>query len=317
MTTPLITAPGAYENVAADDYHGNINLLPEPSLSSSGAKKIIAQSPYHFWYDSPLNPDRPEQEDKPHFSLGRLAHDLVLTPEEVENGYHFLPEGFKSNATKQFAVEIELAEHARGQGRTIVRHQDAVKAQEIANAISRNSDALAALSLGVPELTIAYKDKETGVWLRVRPDWTPYSVINGADVMVVSDLKFMAQTHCRPHGFSKAIHDFGYHQSVAFYEDGIEAIYGRRPTNWLFIVVEKDAPYTVSVYELPREDIERGRFQNRIAINRFAECLQRGIWPDYTSEQIEQVGLPFWARKAIDEHGSVNQAALVNSASGV
>lgn len=313
MTTPFITEPGAYPNISADDYHGNINLLPAPSLSSSGAKKIISQSPYHFWFDSPMNPKRPVEDDKPHFALGRLAHDLVLTPEEVAKNYHFLPEGFKPNATKMFATEIELADHARSQGRTIVRHQDAVKAQEIAFAIQSNGDALNALSLGVPELTLVHQDDATGVWLRARPDWLPYSVINGADVMAVSDLKFMAQTHCRPHGFSKAIHDFGYHQSCAFYEDAIEKVYGRRPTHWLFLVVEKDPPYTVSVYELPREDIERGRHQNRIAINRFAECLSSGIWPDYTSEEILSVGLPGWARKAIDEHGSVNQAALVNA----
>jgi hypothetical protein len=34
----LITAPGAYPDIANEDYHRNANLLPAPSLSSSGAK---------------------------------------------------------------------------------------------------------------------------------------------------------------------------------------------------------------------------------------------------------------------------------------
>jgi hypothetical protein len=56
VTAPLITAPGAYADIDAADYHRNPNLLPGPSLSSSGAKTLLGKSPFHFWYDSPLNP---------------------------------------------------------------------------------------------------------------------------------------------------------------------------------------------------------------------------------------------------------------------
>ena len=94
--------------------------------------------------------------------------------------------------------------------------------------------------------------------------------------------------------------NFGYHQSLAFYADGIKAVYGRAPTNFLLICVEKDAPWSVSLYEVPAEDIERGRFQNRQAINKFAECLNLDQWPSYADEPV-QVGLPHWDRRRIDE----------------
>jgi PDDEXK-like domain of unknown function (DUF3799) len=310
---PIITEAGAYADIPMSDYHRNANLLPGPSLSSSGAKKIVAQSAYHYWYDSPLNPNRPEESEKPHFNVGKAAHDMLLMGDDWRKKYFVTPDGFSLAATNKFAAAIKERAAAIEAGIPVLRFQDSQVVEAVTEAIGANKDAINALSNGLPEMTLAWQDKETGVWLRARPDWLPHSIINGAPVRVVTDLKFLAQTHCRPHGFSKALFDFGYHQSAAFYDDGIEAIYGQRATNWLFVAVEKDAPHSVSVYELPQQDVERGRFQNRQAIRTFADCLAADKWPSYTSEEIQMVGLPIWARRAIDEHGSVNAAALVNS----
>jgi hypothetical protein len=93
--------------------------------------------------------------------------------------------------------------------------------------------------------------------------------------MVVSDLKFVAPRNATPDGFAKAIHQFGYHQSAAFYSDGIKAVYGHYPTHWVHVVVEKEPPHCVALYELPGEDIERGELLNRRAIDLFARCLER------------------------------------------
>src|SRR3546814_10975324 len=82
---------------------------------------------------------------------------------------------------------------------------------------------------GDTEVTLVWQDEETGVWLRCRPDFLPSSVLRGAAVRAVSDLKFMAPEYCSPHGFSNAIRRFGYHLAAAFYYEGIEAIYGHRP----------------------------------------------------------------------------------------
>lgn len=330
VDAPIITQAGAYPDIPMDDYHGALNLLPAPSLSSSGAKKIISQSPYHFWHSSPMNvkvveetPEGEEEQEpdevdeKAHFNVGKAAHDMLLMGQDWRKHYFVLPKGFKKNATKKFAEAIAEREAAIEAGMPVLRFQDAKVVEQVTKAIGANKDAINALSNGIPEMTLAWQDKETGVWLRARPDWLPYSIINGQPVRVVTDLKFLAQTHCRPHGFSKALFDFGYHQSAAFYDDGIEAIYGQRATNWLFIAVEKDAPFSVSVYELPQQDVERGRFQNRQAIRTFADCLAADKWPSYTSEEIQMVGLPVWARKQIDEHGGANAATLVNSYEGI
>src|SRR3546814_11868591 len=75
------------------------------------------------------------------------------------------------------------------------------------------------------------------------------------------------------------------------------------------IVVEKEFPYSISLYTLPAADIERGKVQMRMAVRRFADCLAADHWPAYADEPTE-VGLHFAARKTIDFHGSEQDAAL-------
>src|SRR3546814_7527762 len=82
------------------------------------------------------------------------------------------------------------------------------------------------------------------------------------------------------------------------------------------IVVEKEFPFSISLYTLPAADIERGKVQMRMAIRRFADCLAADHWPAYADEPTE-VGLHFAARKTIDFHGSEQDAALINAQEGV
>ena len=309
----LITAPGAYPDVSIEDYHRNANLLPAPSLSASGMKSLLTASPFHFWASSPMNPEPPEEDSAPHLNVGKAAHDMLLLSDRWPDHYHVLPEGYRSSATKKFADAIEEEKEAREAGKVILRHQDALVVERVASAIGLHDLASVALSSGQPETTLVWQDKETGVWLRCRPDWLPNSVVNGGAVRVVSDLKFMAPTNCSPRGFETAIWRFMYHVAAAHYFDGIAQIYGDRPTHWLHIVVEKEFPFSVSLYPLPEGDIARGRGQARIAIRRFADCLSSGKWPGWADEPTP-VGLPGFARKIIDEYGTAQDASLLSAA---
>lgn len=296
---PIIREPGAYPDIDMKVYHGAANLLPGPSLSSSGAKTILEQSPLHYWWNSPMNPARPPESDEPHFSVGKASHDLLLLGGDWKRNYHILPEGFSRAKTKQFAEEIAAADYAKSKGKTIIRASDMELVEVIADKISGNADARNALIRGVPEMTLAWQDEVTGVWLRARPDFLPQSCIDGGLVRIVTDLKFMAASHCSPRGFSRAVDNFGFYISAAWYGEGIRHIYGKPPTHFMFVVIEKDPPHTVSTYWLEDEDIQRGRLMMRQAINVFAECVKRNDWPGYTTRPTP-IGLPTYARMRIE-----------------
>ncbi|MGL4198167.1 MAG: PD-(D/E)XK nuclease-like domain-containing protein [Allorhizobium sp.] len=299
MSGAIISAMGAYEGIDAKDYHGNPHLLPGPSLSASGAKTIIERSPAHFWHESCLNPNR-EESDADHFAVGRAAHDLLLLGGDWETRYHVLPEGFAWNKTVAMAEQIAAASHAKKKGKTLIKAADMELVKRIADRISSSADARNALLRGKAEVTLAWQDELTGVWLRARPDFMPLTVIERAPIRAVPDLKIMAPTHCSPRGFSKAVDNFGYHYAAAHYGEGMKRVYGVYPTHWFHVVIEREEPHTVSLYELPAEDIDRGRLLMRQAINVFDQCLKRNDWPGYADRPME-VGLPIYARMRVDE----------------
>ena len=311
----LITEPGAYPDIPNEDYHRNPRLLPGPSLSASGGKLLLDKSPFHFWSDSPMNPTRPAESSKPHLNVGKAAHDMLLLADRWATSYHVLPEGFNVGHERKWAAEIAARDYALRKGKTVLTHAEHAQVEAVAEAIGMRDVARLALSNGEPEVTIVWRDKETGVWLRCRPDWLPYPVIHGGEVRVVSDLKFMAPENCTPAGFSNAIYRFGYHMAAAWYFEGIKAVYGQEPTHWLHIAIEKEFPFSVSLYPLPQADIERGRAQMRIAVARFADCLASNKWPSWAEEPTE-VGLPGHARHTIDQYGTRQDAALITANAG-
>jgi hypothetical protein len=298
--TALITAPGAYSGIPNEVYHRDPGLLPGPSISSSGLKTLLGRSPRHYWYDSPLNPDRPPEKDKPHFNVGKAAHDLLLLSERWPEAYHVLPADFNANATKAQADWHAEREAARAAGKVILKADEAELVRAMGASLIANPYAAAALANGESEVTLAWQDPETGVWLRARPDFLPHKRL------IIPDLKTAADGS--PRAFARQIANFGYAQSAALYSDGIKAVFGALPTNWLHIVLEKEPPHVVSLYELPGEDIERGRWLNRKAIRVFAECLSADKWPGY-SDKPSQIGLPGWERKMIDDDASLHELA--------
>jgi hypothetical protein len=293
VNSPIITTAGAYLGIDEADYHRAANLLPGPSLSSTGAKRLLTKSPRHFWFDSPMNPGRPEPEEKPHLNIGKAAHDMVLLGERWGTHYHVLPDGYHSGHTKKWEEAIAAEEEAREAGKVIIRHQDAAVVEAVGKSIQSNPLAVKLLTNGEPEVTIVWQDKETGVWLRCRPDFLPRKRI------IIPDLKFMADGSRK--GFSRAIGNNGYALSAAMYLDGIQAVHGDQwPAHWMHIVVEKDAPHVVALYELPREDVERGRWLYRRAVRQFAKCLSEDRWPGYSDEP-SPCGLPAWEARQIDD----------------
>lgn len=300
LSAPILTAPGAYSDIPNEVYHRDPNLLPGPSASASGLKTLLGRSPRHYWYDSPLNPDRPAEKDKSHFNVGKAAHDLLLLSDRWPECYHVLPADFNANATKAQADWHAEREAARGAGKVILKAEEAETVRAMAASLGANEFAAAALSNGESEVTLVWQDPETGVWLRARPDFLP------AKRLIIPDLKTAADGS--PRAFARQIANFGYAQSAALYSDGIKATYGAHPSNWLHVVLEKEPPHVVSLYELPGEDIERGRWLNRKAIRIFADCLSADRWPGYADEPV-QIGLPGWERKVIDEDATLHDMA--------
>ena len=139
--------------------------------------------------------------------------------------------------------------------------------------------------------------KEDGLTLKCRPDaWKPGLLV---------DLK--TTVNANPNEFGKTAYNFGYHQSAAHYIDGVKAATGEE-LPFLFVLVEKTAPYLASVVELDWEAIDYGRQLNDRAKRIFRECVTSNNWPGYPA--VEPIELPTFAVYEMDELLGNTEVAL-------
>ncbi len=93
---------GLFLDLSNEDYHAL------PIIGSTGLKKI-KRSPFHFWYDSPMNPDRPQRKRSAALVIGSAWHCATFEPDRFEEAYGALPEGFEGDSRLGAAVMQLLA----------------------------------------------------------------------------------------------------------------------------------------------------------------------------------------------------------------
>jgi exodeoxyribonuclease VIII len=146
----------------------------------------------------------------------------------------------------------------------------------------------AALLLGMAgeaETTHMWTEPTTGLQCKCRPDWI------SEDGGIVVDLK--TTEDASPREFRRSIAKWRYHVQAGWYMAGIEAAYGKRPSGFIFIAVEKKPPFAVGVYAADEQMIERGYETAMRDLQTLAECKASGRWPAY-SDRIEPISLPAW-----------------------
>jgi hypothetical protein len=274
----VIDQPGIYDLTLAEYL---ADPCAEPSISSSGLRTIENECPLVYWHDSPLNPNR-ERSTTTAFEFGRATHDWLLQKDRFLEFNHVLSDSCDLR-TKAGKAERDEALEA---GKTVIKAEEFEAVKAMRQAVLDHEYAGAAFENGKAEQTLVWKDPETGVWLRCRPDYLP------APMDWIPDYK--TAVSAKPQEFQRAVWNHGYHMQAAHIMEGILRVTGHEPRNFFFVVQEKRPPYIVSVIALDRIALEWGATQNRRAIRIFAGCLERDHWPGYSS-RVEQIGLPGFA----------------------
>jgi len=268
----LVPSEGLYDAIPDNEYHAD-----KGSLSSSGARKLLPPScPAIFRYEQ----DHPPESNDA-FDLGHAAHTLVL-------GYgaeigEVKADGWTTKAAK------EAREKLRAEGKTPLLTKQVDQVNRMAASLKSHPIAAALFADGVPERSMYWRDPETGVMLRARPDWLPTQT---SGRLIVTDYKTAAGAE--PGEFAKSAAKYGYHQQAAWYLDGIAALGLADDAAFVFVIQSKTPPYPVSVVELDQEALLLGRRLNRRAIDIFAECYETDTWPTWGND-VHLVSLPTWA----------------------
>lgn len=287
--TDQIDKPGIYD-ISAEAYHAD--PCAEPSLSASIANELVTRSPLHAWTKHPrINPEH-ESEQKDIYDLGSAAHNMVLRQDfwreqiEIVNA----PD-WRTKAAR------EAKAAAREAGRYPILVDQHARLDRMVSAIERHPNARLAFTKGTPEQTLVWRDKETGAWMRCRPDWEPHD-----PAMPWPDYKTTADA--RPGTWDRRFQlDHGGLLRAAFYEEGIRQVCGVARPTLFYVVQEVQPPYAVVCHVMPSDSeamvIARAMFNK--ARHVWASCLEADEWPSYPL--INTMGLSEWAVQRLgNEH---------------
>lgn len=285
-----ISKNGIYSGIPIEVYHGRADLCVGPSVSSSGLRTITAHSAAHYWCRSPLNPEGIPEEPTDHFDLGKAFHHLTLGEDHFSTLFTVRPDKWKDWRTQD---SRDWRESQRADGRTVLTPDQIEIIRGGAKSLSRHALVQAGILNGDVEHSLVWRDKETGIWLKARPDVIPNDSGDFCDLKTTTDVTYDE--------LSRTIGVFGYHQQAALVGEGYKIITGRPMTSFSFCFVEKEPPYSVRIVTLKECDLDRGAKQNRNAIRLFADCLERGEWPGPgDNQEAEFIEIPAWMQTRID-----------------
>ena len=288
----LIVASGVYDLTNAE-YHGQ--PCDGPSISASGLKAIISDSPAEYWRGSSLNPAHVPAPDKQAFRIGSAAHTLLLEPEKVDREIAVIPATMLAvNGSTNTSAAKEFIADAVYNGKTPIKPSEWLEIQHMRDALAAHPHARRALTKGKPEVSLIMRDPDTSVWLKSRPDFMPdasghYIV----DYKTTADLSKWERSACL---------DLRYDIQGALMLWAAREVAGIEPKGILYLVQEKKAPYTVGMLAFSIDNIRTralldcARLDLRHAIETFQFCLTSGQWPNGW-EQPREISAPGWHQK--------------------
>jgi hypothetical protein len=262
-------AEGVFHNLPEDIYR------QAPGVNISNLK-LMGRSPAHYH----ARVTGPKQEPTPAMIFGTLLHRACLEPEKLAGSFVVKPEDmdFRSKAGKEWRDAQTAPIIDRGQATALT---------EAAAKVLAHPRASAVLAGAQKEVSVFKRRSLTSdLLLKGRLDGV---TVDEQGLTTIADIK--TTDDASPDAFARAIAQWGYAQQAAFYMDLVGASY------FLFIAVEKAAPYEVAVYCLDEESIALGRERNNRHLDLLELCLKTNEWAGY-SQEIETITLPRWAKAA-------------------
>jgi len=216
-------------------------------------------------------------------TLGSLFHTMTVEPHRTDELYAVAPVCDRRTKDGK-AAWAEFCSNSIG--KTVVAADTFKQASDMVAALFANDTARELIeSAGPVEESQFWVCPETGLQCKSRPDKQV------SDIAFLVDLKSCVDA--TPAGFAKSAASYGYDRQAAWYSWGHELLHGVRP-NFVFIAVEKNAPFEVGIYELSSADTDRAREQNRSALRALANCIETGQWEPQHARKIVELSLPRW-----------------------
>jgi exodeoxyribonuclease VIII len=265
------------------EYHANTKRIGKSGLD------LIHQSPAHY-YAKYLDPNRVWEEPTPELLMGSLVHTTVLEPHLLMEEYCVAPK--VDRRTKIGKEEWDVFQQMNA-GKAIVTQDQWDTSQRIRDAVYKHMAARELLEMpGVVEDVLNWSMPVTlanGKSMMVQCKAKPDKRLNAG---VLLDLK--TTKDAKPSNFGRSVVNYRYDVQAAWYRAGHQHAVGSDIEAFVFIAVEKEPPFGVSVMYVSEPIFELGATKYAQDLAVYAECLNSNKWPCYP-DQILELEIPSWA----------------------
>ena len=242
-----------------------IYLAKSDHISSSDIKNFL-YSPKYYFYEKFEKKRDDDEVAKRHFIVGSALHELVLEPHEFKKHYTLSPVFDKKTAKGK--ADYELFQFKLNALKMQGLYPDEwTMITVMATNATKNKTLTELIKDGHREVSCYTVDEPTGLLIRVRPDTLC------TNVNTIVDLKTCLSSSKRR--FTKDVYEYEYMISAAFYMDFLNR------ENYVFVSMEKDEPYQVSLYQLDDDLIDVGRQRYRMALDLLKWSRDNNYWCDY------------------------------------
>ncbi len=261
---------------------------------SQGNLKEIAISPAHYRAAVTTPEEEPTQAQK----IGQVIHSVLL--DHTFSQFVIRPDTYPATVKgKKGMPDITVNKKWSGtanyckewmeqQEVTVITTTDWTDIRGMIASIQSHPKASRILNgEGNNEVSIWKRHEPTGLLLKGRADRV---TTDNNDFICIPDLKSCQRGGAAQDEFSRSIYNYGYERQAAYYLD----LFGA--TFFIFIAVEKEAPYAVACYNLSPDSIALGRRQNERDLAIVNRCTETGVWPAYP-EGLYTIGVPDWVLK--------------------
>jgi exodeoxyribonuclease VIII len=204
----------------------------------------------------------PQDEEKiKTFEFGDAMHAICLEPERLKSDFVVMPDlNLRTNAGKAERDEFIEA----NKDKMILTFDENKQLNLMFESVMAHKESRALIEAdGYAESSWFWKDQETGLMCRCRPDKLINSLL--VDVKTTDQLS----------KFCYSVDDYRYYVQDPFYCDGLAAN-GLENPHMEFLVIQKHIEigrYPVAVVRLPEEAIEYGRMMYRKNLREYADFL--------------------------------------------
>ena len=232
------------------------------ALNYSGAKELL-KSPAHYqaWLNEP-------RKETPALAVGTAVHAEILQPQIASEIYAVAPD--VDRRTKDGKAQWE-AFVSQNQGKAVITGDQQITVCNVATA------ALKALTAnGITfDSTELMTYHESIVPLKFAIDAV------GSDGYLY-DIK--TTEDATPRGFKSSAISYKYYLQAFFYYQCYWWATKSKPAGFRFIVVEKNPPYAVAIYELGPTLMQWGADDFNKAIDLYKKCTDSGEWPGFPND---------------------------------